>query len=146
MPIRRLHGRSGRHLGGAALPREQTGQAYRLGGAADGASVTTTRRGASPGIAIPVRSAALRHFREAIEPELRATLPLQAVPTFEELCERFLERHAAARSRARFGLSESGSCDPARFGALPLEELDPGRSRISRRACRSGGVQQSSVR
>ena len=62
-----------------------------------------------------------------IEPELRGVAPVQAVPTFDELCERFLERHAAARSpRTVQTLRERLVRPRARFGSLPLDELDAG--------------------
>ena len=110
------------------MPREQTGNAYRLKGRGrwglryyDAAGV---RRRVSP---FPSASAALRHYRDAIEPELRGVVPARPVPTFDEHCERFLERHAAARSpRTVRTLRERLVRPRARFGSLPLDQLDPG--------------------
>ena len=77
------------------MPAIQRGQAYRLGRGRWGLRYYDRdgkRRRKSP---FPTKSAALRHYRDVIEPELRGDRPTRDL-TLAELVELYLERHAAA--------------------------------------------------
>jgi hypothetical protein len=76
------------------MPPTQRGQAYRLGPNRWGLryyDAASARRRKSP---FPSRSAALAHYRDVIEPELRGEAPAVEL-TLAELVELYLERHAA---------------------------------------------------
>src|SRR5262245_66314756 len=109
--------------------RFSVGQPYRLAGRGrwglryyDEAGV---RRRVSP---FPSARAAREHYRDVILPELegRAAAVRPAV-TLDELCDRFLERHAAARSpRTIRSLRERLVRPRAAFGDRPVDSLAPG--------------------
>lgn len=109
--------------------RFSVGQPYRLAGRGRWGlrfyDAAGRRRRVSP---FPSARAALEHYRDVILPELegRASGPTQLV-TFEELCDRFLERHAAARSpRTIRTLRERLVRPRAAFGSVAVSELDAG--------------------
>lgn len=112
------------------MPPTQRGQAYRLGPNRWGLrfyDAAGERRRKSP---FPTKSAALAHFRDVIEPQLRgepAPLPDLTLGAFVEL---YLERHAASvrpstivtlRQRLTYAVGTTGA--PA-FGEIPLRELE----------------------
>jgi integrase len=73
----------------------------------------------------PTRSAAARHFRDVIEPQLRG----EAVPppelTLAELVEVYLERHAASvRPRTIIELRKRLGYATRAFGDVPLRDLE----------------------
>lgn len=107
------------------MPAIQRGEAYRLGPkkwglryyAADGA-----RRRKSP---FPSKSAALAHYRDVIEPELRGETPALPELTLAELVELYLERHAAGvRSRTIWTLRVRLRYAVTAFGDVPLRDLE----------------------
>lgn len=119
------------------MPAIQRGQAYRLGPNRWGPryyDASGSRRRKSP---FPSKSAALAHYRDVIEPELRGeTAPLPEL-TFVELVDVYLERHAAGvRERTIATLRErlthrrdleagkSCRCATCAFGDVPLRELE----------------------
>jgi hypothetical protein len=78
------------------MPQTQRGQAYKLNSGkwglryydADGA-----RRRKSP---FPSKSAALSHYRDVIEPQLRGEAPAMPQLTLAEFVPIYLERHSAS--------------------------------------------------
>jgi integrase len=109
--------------------RFSVGQPYRLTGRGrwglryhDAAGV---RRRVSP---FPSARAAREHYRDVILPELEGRAPAGLpVVTLDELCDRFLERHAASRSpRTIRSLRERLVRPRAAFGERPVESLAPG--------------------
>lgn len=77
------------------MPSTQTGQPYRLGPNRWGIRYYDrdgVRRRKSP---FPSKPAALRYYRETIEPQIRGEAPPPAELTLSELVELYLERHAA---------------------------------------------------
>lgn len=107
------------------MPATQRGQAYRLGPnrwglrwhAGDG-----TRPRKSP---FPSKSAALAHFRDVIEPQLRGDVTALPELTLAEFVPIYLQRHSAAvRPRTILTLRERLRLAEAAFGAVPLRELE----------------------
>ena len=93
------------------MPATQRGQAYRLGPNRCGLryyDATGARRRKSP---FPSKSAALSHYRDVIEPQLRGEPARLPELTLAELVELYLERHAA---------SVSAENDPRATQAAPL--------------------------
>jgi integrase len=83
------------------------------------------RRRISP---FPSAKAAREHYRDVILPELEGRTPaVRPSVTLDELCDRFLERHAAARSpRTIRSLRERLVRPRAAFGDRPVDSLEPG--------------------
>jgi integrase len=107
------------------MPAIQRGQAYRLGPHRWGLryyDAAGQRRRKSP---FPSKSAALTHYRDVIEPQLRgeaAPLPDLTVAEFVPI---YLERHGATvRPRTIQGLRERLSPAVAAFGSVPLRDLE----------------------
>src|SRR5215211_2851948 len=89
------------------MPPIQRGQAYRLGPNKWGLryyDAAGERRRKSP---FPSKSAALQHYRDVIEPQLRGEPAARAELTLAEFVPMYLERHATAA-----------------FGDVPLRELE----------------------
>ena len=132
------------------MPAIQRGSAYKLASGRWGVrwrDHTGERHFKSP---FPNKSAALRYFRDEIEPQLDGGhVPTRL--TLAELVELFLERHAAVvRARTVATLRERLRHAVAAFGDVHLEELErmassspaggPGnRNGCATRACRRSG-------
>jgi integrase len=106
------------------MPPTQRGQAYRLGPNRWGLryyDAASARRRKSP---FPSRSAALAHYRDVIEPELRGEAPAVEL-TLAELVELYLERHAAnVRPRTILELRRRLGYATRVFGDVPLRDLE----------------------
>lgn len=107
------------------MPPTQTGQAYRLAPNRWGLRYYDrdgTRRRKSP---FPSKSAALAHYRNHIEPQLRGEpAPLPEL-TLSGLIDVYLERHAASvRPRTILTLRERLDYAERTFGTVPLSELE----------------------
>jgi integrase len=106
------------------MPAIQRGQAYRLGPNRWGLrwyDAEGRRRRKSP---FPSKSAALAHYRDVIEPELRGEIVMPEL-TLSELVELYLERHAAVvRPRTIQTLRERLRHAESAFGNLRLHELE----------------------
>jgi integrase len=107
------------------MPPTQRGQPYRLGPNRWGLryyDADGVRRRKSP---FPSRSAALAHYRDVIEPQLRGDpVPLPEL-TLSEFVPLYLERHAAAvRSRTVQTLRERLPRATRAFGDVPLHDLE----------------------
>ncbi len=107
------------------MPATQRGHAYRLGAKRwglryrDGEGV---QRRKSP---FPSKSAALAHFRDVIEPELRGEPTAMPALTLGEFIPLYLERHGATvRLRTIHTLAERLRHADAAFGSVPLRELE----------------------
>jgi integrase len=106
------------------MPATQRGQAYRLGRSTWGLRYYDAgkRRRKSP---FPSKSAALAHYRDLIEPELRGEAPAAPELTLSELVELYLERHAASvRPRTIEVLRERLGYTVRAFGEVPLDDLE----------------------
>lgn len=125
------------------MPAIQRGQAYKIGPGKWGLRYYDrdgVRRRKS---AFPSKSAALAHFRDVIEPQLRGEQPDKSGVTFREFVPVFLELHAAGKRtrtidtlrdrlghpKQRDGESEEDRRERERnavkaFGNLPLRELE----------------------
>jgi integrase len=105
------------------MPAIQRGQAYRLGPNRWGLrfyDAEGVRRRKSP---FPSKSAALCHFRDVIEPQLRGEAPRREL-TLTELVDLYLERHAAAvRPRTIATLGDRLRHAVTAFGDEPLHDL-----------------------
>ncbi len=107
------------------MPPTQTGQAYRLAPNRWGLRYYDrdgARRRKSP---FPSKSAALAHYRNHIEPQLRGEpAPLLGL-TLSGLIDVYLERHAASvRPRTILTLRERLAYAERAFGTVPLGELE----------------------
>jgi integrase len=107
------------------MPATQRGQAYRLGPHRWGLryyDANGQRRRKSP---FPSKTAALDHYRNVIEPELRGDpVPMPEI-TLVELVDLFLERHAASvRPRTIKILHERLAYATRAFGDVPLRDLE----------------------
>jgi integrase len=106
------------------MPPTQRGQAYRLGANRWGLryyDADGKRRRESP---FPSRSAALAHYRDVIEPQLRGESPAPEL-TLAELVALYLERHAASvRPRTITTLRERLAYAVRAFGDVPLRDLE----------------------
>src|ERR1019366_2399369 len=107
------------------MPQTQRGEAYKLASGKWGLryyNAHGSRRRKSP---FPSKSAALAHYREAIEPQLRGAplaSPQLALPEFIPL---YLERHAASvRSRTIVTLRERLPHATRAFGSVRLRDLE----------------------
>jgi len=107
------------------MPATQRGEAYRLGPKRWGLryyDAAGARRRKSP---FPSKSAALTHYRDLIEPQLRGEPVAMPELTLAELVELYLERHAASvRPRTIATLRERLAHAVAAFGAVPLRDLE----------------------
>jgi integrase len=107
------------------MPATQRGSAYRLGPNRWGLryyDADGVRRRKSP---FPSKSAALHHYRDVIEPQLRGEpAPLPEL-TLAEVVELYLERHVASvRPRTIVTLRERLAYATRAFGDVPLRELE----------------------
>jgi integrase len=111
------------------LRRFSVGQPYRLAGRGRWGlryyDPEGLRRRVSP---FPSAKAAREHYRDVILPELEGRAPsVRPTVTLDELCDRFLERHAAARSpRTIRSLRERLVRPRASFGDRPVDSLAAG--------------------
>ena len=107
------------------MPAHQTGQPYRLAPGRWGLRYYDregVRRRTSP---FPTKHAALAHYRDVIEPQLRGEAPPVADLTLAGLVDLYLERHAASvRPRTISTLRERLRHATAAFGDVPLRELE----------------------
>jgi len=107
------------------MPPVQRGEAYRLGAARWGLRYYDRdgrRRRKSP---FPSKSAALRHYRDVIETELRGERAAQPDVTLAEFVDVYLGRHAAAvRARTIATLRDRLRHAVAAFGDVPLRDLE----------------------
>lgn len=107
------------------MPPTQRGQAYRLSPNRWGLRFygpDGERRRKSP---FPSRSAALAHFRDVIEPQLRGEPAAAPELTLAEFVPLYLERHAAGvRPRTIETLRERLAHALAAFGEVPLRDLE----------------------
>ncbi|MDR5728412.1 MAG: tyrosine-type recombinase/integrase [Terriglobia bacterium] len=107
------------------MPAIQCGQAYRLGPNRWGLryyDATGNRRRKSP---FASKSAALAHYREIIEPQLRGEPAAKLDLTFSQFVRLYLERHAASvRSRTIATLRERLRHAEAQFGDITLRDLE----------------------
>lgn len=106
------------------MPAIQRGQAYRLGPNRWGLRyyVDGSRRRKSP---FPSKTAALAHYRDVIEPQLRGDPAPTLELTFTEFVTMYLERHAAdVRPRTVATLTERLRHAERRFGDVPLRDLE----------------------
>lgn len=107
------------------MPATQRGQAYRLGPNRWGLryyDATGNRRRKSP---FPSKSAALAHYRDVIEPQLRGDPIALPQLTLAEFIPLYLERHAASvRPRTIVTLRERLPHAIRAFGTVPLRDLE----------------------
>lgn len=104
------------------MPPMQRGQAYRLSPNRWGLRYYGRRRRKSP---FPSKSAALAHFRDVIEPQLRGEAAPAPELTLSELVDLYLERHAVSvRPRTITTLRERLAYAAHAFGDVPLPELE----------------------
>ena len=106
------------------MPATQRGQAYKLGPGKWGLRYYDggRRRRKSP---FSSKSAALAHFRDVIEPQLRGESPSLPDLTLADLVELYLERHAASvRSRTIEALRERLGYAMRAFGEVSLRDLE----------------------
>jgi integrase len=107
------------------MPPVQRGQAYKLGAGRWGLryyDAAGMRRRKSP---FPSKSAALQHYREVIEPQLRGEPAPMPDLTLAGLVDVYLERHAAGvRSRTIATLRERLAHAVRAFGDVPLRDLE----------------------
>jgi integrase len=114
------------------MPAIQRGQAYRLGPNRWGLryyDADGVRRRRSP---FPSKSAALAHFRDVIEPQLRGDPAPMPELTLAELVRVYLERHGAVVCpRTIATLRERLRHAVAAYGDVPLRELERMASEIA---------------
>ena len=107
------------------MPPIQRGQAYRISAGKWGLryyDAAGQRRRKSP---FPSKSAALTHYRDVIEPQLRGEPAPMPELTLAELVELYLERHAAiVRPRTIVTLRERLAHATKAFGDVQLRELE----------------------
>jgi integrase len=107
------------------MPATQRGQAYRLGPNRWGLryyDAAGMRRRKSP---FPSKSAALTHYRDVIEPQLRGDPVALPQLTLAEFIPLYLERHAASvRPRTIVTLGERLPRALRAFGSVPLRDLE----------------------
>ena len=107
------------------MPATQRGQAYRLGDGRWGLRYYDEdgkRRRSSP---FPSKSAALKHFRDVIEPQLRGESAPLADLTLGEFADLYLERHAAVvRGRTIKILRDRLGYAVRVYGDVRLSELE----------------------
>ena len=107
------------------MPPLATGHAYRLGANRWGLryrDATGQKHRQSP---FPTKSAALRWYRDVIEPQLRGEPAQTPDITLAELVELYLDRHAASvRPRTVSTLRDRLQHAIRAFGDIPLSELE----------------------
>src|SRR5215217_4995042 len=107
------------------MPAIQRGSAYRLGSNRWGLrwrDRTGKRHHKSP---FPSKSAALAHYRDVIEPELRGDPVPTSVLTLAELVEVYIERHGATvRPRTILTLRERLRYAVDAYGDVALRDLE----------------------
>jgi integrase len=107
------------------MPPVQRGQAYKLGTGQWGLryyDAQGVRRRKSP---FPSKSAALAHYRNVVEPQLRGEPAPEPARTLADLVDVYLERHAASvRPRTIATLRERLGHAVGAFGDVPLSELE----------------------
>jgi integrase len=107
------------------MPATQHGQPYRLGPNRSGLryyDANGQRRRKSP---FPTKSAALQHYRDHIEPQLRGEPAPMPDLTLSGLVDLYLERHAATvRPRTIATLRERLAHATRAFGNVPLRDLE----------------------
>ncbi len=106
------------------MPATQRGMPYRLGPRKWGIryyDLDGIRRRKSP---FPSKSAAMAHYRDVIEPQLRGEPAMPAL-TLSGLVEVYLQRHAASvRPRTIVTLRERLALATRAFGDVPLRDLE----------------------
>jgi integrase len=107
------------------MPATQRGQAYRLGPNRWGLryyDAAGERRRKSP---FPSKTAALAHYRDIVEPELRGDIPVARDVTLAEFVNTYLERHTATvRPRTIETLRKRLGYAVTAFGDVPLRDLE----------------------
>src|SRR5829696_154577 len=107
------------------MPATQHGQPYRLGRNRWGLryyDAEGVRRRKSP---FPSKSAALTHYRDVIEPQLRGEPAAMPDLTLSGLVDVYLERHAATvRPRTIATLRERLAHATRAWGDIPLRDLE----------------------
>jgi integrase len=107
------------------MPPTQRGQAYKIGGGRWGLRWYDhggVRRRKSP---FPSKSAALAHYRDIIEPQLRGEPARLPDLTLAELVDLYLERHSVSvRPRTIQTLPERLVHATTAFGDVPLRDLE----------------------
>src|SRR3954452_22215025 len=107
------------------MPATQRGQAYKIAPGKWGLRYYDrdgVRRRKSP---FPSKSAALAHYRDVIEPELRGEAPATADVTLAEFIDLYLARHARnVRPRTVATLRDRLRHAVAAFGDVPLRDLE----------------------
>jgi integrase len=106
------------------MPPTQRGQAYKLAPGRWGLRfyVDGRRRRKSP---FPSKSAALAHYRDVVEPQLRGESPRAPEMALAEFIEVYLERHAAnVRPRTIDALRWRLGVAIKAFGDVPLRDLE----------------------
>jgi integrase len=107
------------------MPATQRGQAYRLGPNRWGLRYYDANGSRRRKSAFPSKSAALAHYRDAIEPQLRGDPVTLPQLTFGEFVPIYLDRHAATvRPRTIVTLQERLPHATRAFGKVPLGELE----------------------
>ena len=107
------------------MPATQRGQAYRLAPNRWGLRYYDALGARRRKSGFPSKSAALAHFREVIEPQLRGEPVRAPEMTLAELVEVYLERHAATvRPRTITTLRERLAHALRAFGQVPLRDLE----------------------
>jgi hypothetical protein len=108
------------------MPATQRGQAYRLGPNRWGLRYYDTdgkRRRKSP---FPSKSAALVHYRDVIEPQLRGEAAPGPQLTLAAFVPMYLERHGASGVRPRTieALTQRLGYATRAYGTVPLADLE----------------------
>lgn len=107
------------------MPAIQRGQAYRLDRGRWGLRYYNPAGKRCRKSPFPSKSAALAHFRDVIEPELRGDTVPAPVLTLAELVDVYLERHAASvRPRTISELRKRLRYAVTAFGDVPLRDLE----------------------
>jgi len=106
------------------MPPLATGHAYRLGPNRWGLRYVGPDGRKHRKSPFPSKSAALRHYRDVIEPQLRGEPAPAPVATLAEFIALYLERHGATvRPRTVATLAERLRQAERAFGDIPLREL-----------------------
>ncbi len=107
------------------MPAIQRGQAYRLGPNRWGLRYYDAGGGRRRKSPFPSKSAALTHYRDVIEPELRGDPAPMPELTLAELVDLYLDRHTASvRARTIMELRKRLRYAVTAFGDVPLRDLE----------------------
>ena len=107
------------------MPATQRGQAYRLAPNKWGLRYYDEHGNRQRKSPFPSKSAALTHYRDVIEPQLRGEPAPMPEITLAELVDLYLQRHAAnVRPRTIATLTERLRHAERAFGSVPLHELE----------------------